>query len=160
MPESRVDAPAPDRKVRQGTGTCVVLDELVERVVDLTYDNADGSELFIGLSSTYQDEVFDTAGALVGTATGTVEVVHVRPSDGHVFGRVRDRHRFTDGTVRLTGLFDMNEQMAVGKEIPLFATGLDGRYEGMEGVYWLTVAGSGPRLSDNHYTARMLLYRL
>jgi hypothetical protein len=29
----------------------------------------------------------------------------------------------------------------------------------MRGIYWITIAGSGPQLSDNYYTARMNLYR-
>ena len=155
-------APGSGRKVRAEPGetaeTGLELAGLTERVTYLTFENADGAELFVGLRSTYRDEIYD-GDSKIGTADGEVEVVYIRPSDGHVMAKVHDLHRFQDGTVELTGLFDLNEQATLGTRIWLFATGQSGRYAGMRGIYWITIAGTGPQLSDNYYAAQLVLYR-
>jgi hypothetical protein len=102
-----------------------------EKVVTVV-DNVDVAAPQLGQSGTFDDELYDSSGELVGTSKGSFRIEYERPVDGGLMTYYQEEIRFADGVVRAEGWADFNDVKA-GKWVFYPAVGISGSYEGKSG---------------------------
>ncbi|MDJ1137468.1 allene oxide cyclase barrel-like domain-containing protein [Streptomyces iconiensis] len=102
--------------------------EIVTKVVD----DVEVSDPKVGQSGTFDDELHDENGKLIGTSHGFFRIEYVRPGDGGLMSYYTEDITLDDGTLHAEGWADFNDvRTSVWVYYPL--TGTSGRYEGLSG---------------------------
>ncbi len=102
--------------------------EIVVKVVDdVTVEDPQ-----IGQTGTFDDEIYDESGKLLGTSHGSFEIKYVRPGDGGLLTYYTEDITLEDGTIHAEGWADFND-VRTSEWVFYPATGTGGRYEGLTG---------------------------
>ncbi|NJP45186.1 allene oxide cyclase barrel-like domain-containing protein [Actinacidiphila epipremni] len=103
--------------------------EIVVKVVDDVTNLADPQ---IGQGGTFDDELYDEGGKLIGTAHGTFTIRYIRPGDNGLLSWYSEDITLEDGTIHAEGWADFND-VKTSKWVFYPAVGTSGRYEGLTG---------------------------
>lgn len=79
--------------------------EIVVKVVD----DVNVPDPQIGQTGTFDDELFDEAGKLIGTSHGSFRIEYVRPGDGGLMTYYTEDITLEDGTIHAEGWADFND---------------------------------------------------
>ncbi|WP_066363831.1 allene oxide cyclase barrel-like domain-containing protein [Herbidospora mongoliensis] len=102
--------------------------EIVVKVVD----DVTVADPQIGQVGTFDDEIYDEDGNLLGTSHGSFKIEYVRPGDGGLMTYYTEDITLTDGTIHAEGWADFND-VRTSEWVYYPATGTGGRYEGLTG---------------------------
>jgi hypothetical protein len=115
---------------------CIVYNNITEKIVQ-EYGTMPTSGPAVGTIGNYRDRLYDSAGNVIGTATGTGWIVHKNPVDGHLMSYYSETVNLPGGQIRDAGIIDFSAMMA-GARVSFPAVGISGRYLGMVGsrIWW------------------------
>lgn len=113
------------------TKGCVILKNLTDKIV--TYQASTPPPFGVGSTGNFYDELFDSAGAKVGSITGSSWVIQQRASDGHLLAYSQEEITLADGTIHTAGVYDFTNVYS-GKWESGPAVGTSGKYLGMYGT--------------------------
>lgn len=102
--------------------------EIVVKVVD----DVTVADPQIGQTGTFDDEIYDESGTLLGTSHGSFRIEYVRPGDGGLMTYYTEDLTLTDGTIHAEGWADFND-VRTSEWVFYPATGTGGRYKGLTG---------------------------
>ncbi|MFF3072556.1 hypothetical protein [Kitasatospora sp. NPDC057936] len=102
--------------------------EIVVKVVD----DVEVGDPQVGQTGTFDDELFDESGKLIGTSHGSFRIEYARPGDGGLMTYYSEDLTFEDGTVHAEGWADFND-VRTSEWVFYPAVGTGGRYEGLTG---------------------------
>ncbi|MFF2808882.1 hypothetical protein ACFVT2_17205 [Streptomyces sp. NPDC058000] len=94
----------------------------------------------------YHDELHTASGDQIGTVAGRLEIIHRRPSDGHMFAVRTEQVRLLGHTFRFTGLNDITAEFA-GAWVSVPGVGLTGDHLGRSALRAIHMTPT-PRVSD------------
>ncbi|WP_316784281.1 allene oxide cyclase barrel-like domain-containing protein [Streptomyces sasae] len=111
-------------------------DEIVLRVpkeiVVKVVDDVDVADPQVGQTGTFDDELYDETGELIGTSHGSFRIEYVRPGDGGLLTYYAEDITLRDGTVHAEGWADFKD-VRTSEWVYYPATGTGGRYAGLTG---------------------------
>lgn len=122
-----VGAPAP----APVAALSITFDNLTEVVVKLVYSG--GTTPAVGETGSYDDDLYDAQGDLIGTADGTADILFQSPINGDLYSLYDQQITLPGGTVHAIGLVDVNDEIA-GDWVTIAAWGTSGRYLGLVGT--------------------------
>jgi hypothetical protein len=128
-----------------GHRTCVSY-HYTEVMTKLETNGTPGVDVPAGFESTWLDYLypFGTRTGQVGTATGNMDIVEKRASDGHGIEYQYELFHLPDGVFTAQSAFDRTSVID-GTWITQPVTGLTGRYQGWSGTWtWRAVPGADP----------------
>ncbi|MEU9609704.1 DUF6531 domain-containing protein [Streptomyces sp. NPDC048057] len=102
--------------------------EIVAKVVD----DVEVSDPKVGQSGTFDDELHDESGTLIGTSHGFFRIEYIRPGDGGLMSYYTEDITLDDGTLHAEGWADFNA-VRTSEWVYYPVTGTSGRYEGLSG---------------------------
>nr|5DYV_A Chain A, YD repeat-containing protein [Micromonospora maris]5DYV_B Chain B, YD repeat-containing protein [Micromonospora maris]5DYV_C Chain C, YD repeat-containing protein [Micromonospora maris]5DYV_D Chain D, YD repeat-containing protein [Micromonospora maris]5DYV_E Chain E, YD repeat-containing protein [Micromonospora maris]5DYV_F Chain F, YD repeat-containing protein [Micromonospora maris]5DYV_G Chain G, YD repeat-containing protein [Micromonospora maris]5DYV_H Chain H, YD repeat-conta len=102
--------------------------EIVVKVVD----DVDVAAPAVGQVGKFDDELYDEAGAQIGTSSGNFRIEYVRPTDGGLLTYYQEDITLSDGVIHAEGWADFND-VRTSKWVFYPATGVSGRYLGLTG---------------------------
>lgn len=102
--------------------------EVVAKVVD----DVDVANPQVGQRGTFDDEIFDETGRLLGTSHGSFRIEYVRPGDNGLMTYYTEDINLEDGAIHAEGWADFND-VRTSEWVFYPATGTGGRYEGLTG---------------------------
>ncbi|MEU6811649.1 hypothetical protein ABZ920_22205 [Streptomyces sp. NPDC046831] len=103
--------------------------EVVVKVVDDVHNLEDPQ---IGQGGTFDDELYDETGQLIGTSHGTFTIKYVRPGDDGLLTYYSEDITLEDGTIHAEGWADFHD-VRTSEWVFYPATGTSGRYAGLTG---------------------------
>ncbi|WP_033287247.1 allene oxide cyclase barrel-like domain-containing protein [Streptomyces sp. NRRL F-525] len=112
---------------------------VTEKMIKFDTSLPPAADLPVGFMSTWFDELYDASGAKIATATGNMDIMYARPSDGHKMQFQMEQVQLPDGTFSMAGPFDRTDVIE-SNWITAPVVGLSGRYAGWKGTWvWRTL---------------------